>query len=99
MRQPLSPTEAESMGRAMQAERETLIAFGMRITYLPGPIDRNARGMTMYPGDDTKTFDGAWKCCDGVFCNSYPDIERGRASVLDWVTDHLHMSTDANTGP
>ena len=75
----------------MDADRAARSASGMRITYQPGPIDRYASGMTMYPMDKTKTYDGAWKCCDGVFCNSYPDIERGREGVLEWVEDHLRI--------
>lgn len=76
------------MEAALRAEAETRRASGMRITYLPGPLDRRSNNIAS-TGSDPEVYDGAWKCCDGVLCTTYPDLEWGREFVLDWVKQHL----------
>jgi hypothetical protein len=83
-------SDPSTIAAAMRAEDEARRASGIRITYLPGPIARDARGMTQMPcNDDPDTFDGAWKLCDGVFCNTYPDVAWGREEVMKRVARRM----------
>jgi hypothetical protein len=90
-------SDPSTIAAAMAAEDEARRASGIRITYLPGPISRNARGMTIMPSDETKTYDGAWKFCDGVFCNTYPDVKWGRDLVIERITHYLRAMPDLHT--
>jgi hypothetical protein len=84
-------TDPRTIAAELSAEDEARRASGIRITYLPGPIARNARGMTQMPcNDDPDTFDGAWEFYDGVFYNRFPDVEWGRESVIKRVTQHMN---------
>jgi hypothetical protein len=74
----------------MQDEHDARLASGIRITYLPGPIARTAPGMTHMPcRDDPDTYDGAWKLCNGVTCNIYPDVEWGRELVMKRIAQFI----------
>jgi hypothetical protein len=88
-------SDPRTIAAAMAAEDDARRTSGIRITYLPGPIARNAPGMTQMPcRDDPDTFDGAWKLCDGVFCNTYPDVAWGHELVIEHVARHLrYLST------
>jgi hypothetical protein len=79
-------SDPRTTAAAMAAEDETRRDSGIHLTYLPGPIARTAKGMTMMPSDPTATYDGAWKLCDGVFCNTYPDVAWGRELVMNRVS-------------
>jgi hypothetical protein len=82
-------TDPSTIAAAMSAEDGSRLASGIHLTYLPGPISRHTRGMTIMPSDETATYDGAWRLCDGVFCNTYPDVEWGRECIMKRVAQHL----------
>jgi hypothetical protein len=82
-------TDPSTIAAAMSAETDARRTSGIRLTYLPGPIARTAPGMTIMPSDETETYDGAWKLCDGVFCNTYPDVAWGRERLIVRVWQHL----------
>jgi hypothetical protein len=82
-------TDPRTVAAAMRAEDEARLESGIRLTYLPGPIARNAPGMTIMPGDETETYDGAWELYDGVFYNRFPDVEWGRERLIVRVWQHL----------
>jgi hypothetical protein len=88
-------SDPSTIAAAMSAEDEARRASGLRLTYLPGPISRTAKGMTVMPcHDDPDTFDGAWELYDGVFYNRYPDVEWGHELVIERVARHLrYLST------
>jgi hypothetical protein len=90
-------TDPRTVAAAMRAEDEARRASGIRLSYLPGPIARNAPGMTIMPSDETATYDGAWKLCDGVFCNTYPDVAWGRARLRERITQHLRALPTLHT--
>jgi hypothetical protein len=90
-------SDPSTIAAAMSAEDEARRASGIRITYLPGPIARDARGMTQMPSDETEIYYGAWKLCDGLFCNTYPDVEWGRELVIKRVTHCLRALPTLHT--